>query len=77
MSKFLFYKLTSRKFLFVLLGIVGTMSTAVANEISPEKAVSVSTVLTVAYVVMEGVRDIVLAWKGEAGMKSETKAGEQ
>ena len=57
-------KLASRKFWFVTLGVVSAIAGAMADQISPEKAMDLSTALAITYVVMEGLRDIVLAWKG-------------
>ncbi|MSQ32074.1 MAG: hypothetical protein EXR59_02400 [Dehalococcoidia bacterium] len=57
-------KLISRKFWFVALGIVSTIAEAMSDQISPEKAMDLSTALAITYVVMEGLRDIALAWKG-------------
>lgn len=64
MKKLLITKLTSRKFWFIALGIVSTMAGAMSDQISPEKAMNLSTALAITYVVMEGLRDIELAWKG-------------
>ncbi len=64
MKKLMMSKFTSRKFWFVALGIVSTIAGAMSDQISPEKAMDLSTALAITYVVMEGLRDIVLAWKG-------------
>lgn len=64
MKKLMMSKLTSRKFWFVALGIISTIAGAMSEQISPEKAMDLSTALAITYVVMEGLRDIVLAWKG-------------
>ena len=74
MKTILITKLTSRKFWFVALGIASSTASAMADVISPDKAFSISTLLTLAYLAVEGARDVVLAWKGGVVKGGKAKA---
>ena len=56
-------KLTSRKLILTVISVITTISMGIGYDIPPATIAELSAGITAVYVIVEGLRDAIQAWK--------------